>query len=251
MGSAALATPTAAGGRSRGCAATITPRQARTVTLVRGDARELLRRLPDESVDLVVTDPPYEFDRGETYFREWFRDLPDSEWEGVFRDLHRVLQRDAHLYVCSNARTKTVFDAAAARAGFKVRVPIVWDKMSVGLGGLWRSQYEFVLLFTKGKRSGNHRNRGNVLRAPRVRRGYPTEKPVALLRALIEQSSAPGELVLDPFAGSGSTGQAAAELERRALLCDVTPQFAERRLGRSPRSIESALAGLKRRQRRG
>lgn len=169
----------------------------------------------------------------------------------MFSELFRVLRRDAHIYVCSNARTKTVFDQAAVQAGFKVRVPLVWDKCSVGLGGIWRSQFEYVLFYTKGKRPGNHRNRGNVLRAPRVRRGYPTEKPVALLRALIEQSSAPGELVLDPFTGSGSTGQAAAELDRRALLCDVTPQFAERRLGRSPRSIESAVAAVKRRQRRG
>lgn len=233
----------------RGCASRFTPQQARAVTLVRGDARELLPRLPDECADLIVTDPPYEFARGRTYFKTWFDDLPDEAWAEIFGELFRVLHRNSHMYVCSNARMKAIFDAAAAGAGFKVRVPLIWDKVVVGLGRTWRSQYEFVCFYSKGARAGNRRDRGNVIQAPRVRGGYPTEKPVGLLRQLIEQSSAPGELVLDPFAGSGSTGQAAAELGRQALLCDVAPEFAERRLGRSPRSIESAVAALKRRQR--
>ena len=64
---------------------------------------------------------------------------------------------------------------------------------------------------------------------PRVR-GYPTEKPLALLRELVIQSSAPGETVLDPFCGSGNVGRAARQLERRALLADVDASTAARRL---------------------
>jgi site-specific DNA-methyltransferase (adenine-specific) len=64
---------------------------------------------------------------------------------------------------------------------------------------------------------------------PRVARGYPTEKPVPLLTALIAQASAPGEVVLDPFCGSGNTGKAARNLHRRALLCDTDAHFAATR----------------------
>lgn len=199
--------------------------------LVRADARSLLAALPAGSVDLVVTDPPYHFERGQTYFRQWFPELPDDAWPGVFEGLHRVLRPDRHVYVFSDVRTKPIFEAAAASAGFAVKTPLIWDKLSVGLGGgTWRPRYEYILFFAKGSRRGSRRDRGNVLGARRVFRGYPTEKPVALLRELIDQSSSAGELVLDPFCGSGSTGLAARGLERRAILGDLDPSAASLRL---------------------
>ncbi|MBV9214371.1 MAG: site-specific DNA-methyltransferase [Actinobacteria bacterium] len=200
--------------------------------LVRADARELLAALPAASVDLILTDPPYHFDRGHTYFRQWFPELPDEAWPEIFAGLFRVLRADRHAYVFSDTRTRPVFEAAAKAAGFEVKTPIVWDKISVGLGaGTWRPRYELILFFTKGSRPGNRRDRGNVLAAKRVFRGYPTEKPVPLLRELIDQSSRRGEVVFDPFCGSGSTGVAARMLERRTLLGDLDPSTAALRLG--------------------
>ena len=202
----------------------------RLVRLVEADARHFLPTLPDESVDLIVTDPPYHFDRGGTYFRNWFPELDDREWPALFAELHRVLRQDAHAYVFCDPRTLPVFNAAAAAAGFRVRTPLVWDKGSIGLGGCWRPQYEFIAWYEKGHRQGNHKNRPNVLTHPRVARGYPTEKPLALLAELIAQASAEGELVLDPFCGSGNTGRAARGLSRRALLCDADTSVAATRL---------------------
>jgi site-specific DNA-methyltransferase (adenine-specific) len=211
------------------------------VRLVEGDGRELLRSLPDESVDLIVTDPPYRFERGATHFRDWFEELPDSAWPGVFRQLERVLGPDAHLYVFCDDRVKAIFDAAAATAGFRVRTPLIWDKGWIGLGGTWRPQYEYIAFYEKGSRPGNFRNRSNVLRASRVVRGYPTEKPVEILKELISQASDPGELVLDPFCGSGNVGAAARQLGRRALLCDVDAGFAARRLRLKFVPVEQAI----------
>ena len=179
------------------------------VRLVQADARELLPGLPDESVDLIVTDPPYVFDRGDTHFRQWFAELPDECWPEVLAGFYRVLAHDRHAYLFCDWRTQRLFEDAAREVGFRVRRPLVWDKLSPALGGTWRSQSELILFLEKGHRQGNFRNRGNVLRAPRVVRGYPTEKPVRLLRQLISQSSLPGELVLDPFCGSGNVGKAA------------------------------------------
>jgi site-specific DNA-methyltransferase (adenine-specific) len=212
------------------------------VRLVEADAREFLPSLPDESAGLIVTDPPYLFDRGGEYFLEWFADLPDEVWPEVLSELYRVLAWDRHAYLFCDWRTQRIFEGAAGDAGFRVNRPLVWDKESPALGGTWRSQSELILFLEKGHRPGNFRNRGNVLHAPRVARGYPTEKPVRLLRQLISQSSLPGELVLDPFCGSGNVGRAARGLGRRALLCDVDAGFAARRLRLGVEELGAARA---------
>ncbi len=80
-------------------------------------------------------------------------------------------------------------------------------------------------------RAGNSRSRGDVLRFRRVmtRGHYPTEKPVGLLKTLIGQSTHPGELVCDPFCGSGSLGVAARLRKSGVFLCDVDASVASAR----------------------
>lgn len=187
--------------------------------------------LPAGCVDLVLTDPPYRFARGGTYFRRWFAELDDDQWPAIFAELHRVLARAAHAYVFCDARAKPIFDQAAQAAGFHVRTPLIWDKLSIGLGGTWRAQYEFIAWYAKGPPlpAGRRSRQGNLLHAPRVR-GYPTEKPVAVLRQLVMQTTSPGAIVLDPFCGSGGVGRAARQLGRRALLADIDTSTAEQRL---------------------
>ena len=104
------------------------------VTLAQGDARAFLATLAERSVDLVVTDPPYVFDRGTTYFREWFSDLPDAAWPEVLCELYRVLRTDRHAYVICDERTKPVFAAAATGAGFRLAKTLIWNKLVPGLG---------------------------------------------------------------------------------------------------------------------
>jgi site-specific DNA-methyltransferase (adenine-specific) len=99
-----------------------------------------------------------------------------------------------------------------------------------------------VLLLEKGHRDPNRRDLGDVLHIPRVVRGYPSEKPVGLWKILIGQSTHPGELVCDPFCGSGSVGVAARELGRRALLCDIDAATAAGRLRVAAASLEGAAA---------
>lgn len=211
--------------------------------LVEGDARLILPTLPAGSINLAVTDPPYSFGRGGNHFRRWFPELGDDEWEAVFRELYRLLSSPGHAYVFCDARVKSIFDQAACAAGFRVRIPLVWDKLSVGLGGpggTWRNQYESISWYCKGPPiAAPGAQPANVLRAPRVH-GYPAEKPVAILRQLITQSSRRGQLVLDPFCGSGSTGRAARELGRRALLIDVDAAAAAQRL--RVRALRSPIA---------
>src|SRR5207244_3930167 len=107
-----------------------------------------------ESVELIVTDPPYGFERGTTHFRDFFPMLPDEVWPAVFDQFERVLVLDAHLYVFADPRVQPIFDRAAEAAGLRVRPPLIWDKGSIGLGGCWRPQYEFICLYEKGHRAG-------------------------------------------------------------------------------------------------
>ena len=121
-----------------------------------------------------------------------------------------------------------VVKSMAEQAGFKFWKPLVWDKERMGMGYHYRNTYEFILFFEKGKRKLNDLGVQDILRYPRVTGGYPTEKPVGLLKELIRQSSQPGELVLDTFSGSGSTGHAALELGRSFLGFDISQKAVEK-----------------------
>lgn len=93
----------------------------------------------------------------------------------------------------------------------------------IGMGYHYRARYEFVLFFEKGKRRLADLGIADVLQVPRIRGGYPAEKPSALFEVLIGQSSSAAELVVDPFMGSGSVGVAALKLARRFAGNDVSP----------------------------
>ena len=109
----------------------------------------------------------------------------------------------------------------AEAAGFKFWKPLVWDKKTIGMGYHYRARCEFILFFEKGKRKLRDLGIADVIEQPRILRGYPTEKPVAVSQILISQSSSMGDTVIDPFAGSGSVGVAALNLGRRFLGNDI------------------------------
>jgi site-specific DNA-methyltransferase (adenine-specific) len=90
------------------------------------------------------------------------------------------------------------------------------------MGYHYRSRYEMVLFFEKGKRRLNNLGIADVIEVPRVRNGYPTEKPVRVAEVLVGQSTQPGDLVVDPFMGSGSTGVAALKLDRQFAGSDIS-----------------------------
>jgi len=200
----------------------------------RGDALAWLASQPAESVDLVVTDPPYESlekhrARGTTTrlkhskasSNDWFRTIPNDSFPLLFDKLHRVLRRDRHLYLFCDQETLFAAKPAAEAAGFKFWKFLVWDKQRIGMGYHYRSRHELVLFFEKGKRRLNDLGVPDVIEVPRIHRGYPTEKPPDVAEVLIRQSTGAGETVCDPFMGSGSTGVAALRLGRRFLGNDV------------------------------
>jgi site-specific DNA-methyltransferase (adenine-specific) len=198
------------------------------INLTKGDATEWLMTLKTESVDLILTDPAYcslnkHRARGTTpRLVDWFPTVENDYFAAFFNQCYRVLKRDTHLYVICDAETMFAIKPMGEAAGFKFWKPIVWDKMSIGMGYHYRNQTEFILFFEKGKRKLNDLGIGDVLRFPRISGGYPTEKPTGLLQVLIGQSTNIGDLVIDPFMGGGSTGAAALNMSRQFAGCDIS-----------------------------
>lgn len=198
------------------------------------DAIDWLRTLPDASVDLLVTDPPYESlekhrKRGTTTrlkhsaasSNPWFEIFPNDRFAELFAEAYRVLKPNRHLYLMCDQETMFHAKPLGEAAGLRFWKPIVWDKQVMGMGYHYRARHEFVLFFEKGKRKLNDLGMPDVLAHKRVYRGYPTEKPVALFKDLISQSTQPGEVVADCFFGSGASLVAATELNRQAWGNDL------------------------------
>lgn len=209
------------------------------------DAVEWLRTLPDGSVDLFITDPPYEslekhrkigtttrLKISKSSSNEWFSIFPNDRFEELLIELYRVLKNNRHLYIFCDQETMFYLKPLAENVGFKFWKPIVWNKMAIGMGYHYRAKYEFILFFEKGKRKLNNLGISDILESKRIVKGYPTEKPVDLIKTLIEQSSSADEHVCDPFFGSGSTLIAASELLRTFSGNDISPHAHEYFLNR-------------------
>lgn len=198
------------------------------------DAVEFLGAFHDASVDLVVTDPPYEslerhraigtttrLKHSQSSSNDWFSIFPNDRFQALLSEVYRVLKSDRHFYLYCDAETMFVVKPIGESVGFKFWKPLVWDKQTIGMGYHYRARHEFILFFEKGKRRLNDLSIADVLEAPRIHGGYPTEKPVSISQTLIEQSTQPGELVVDPFAGSASAGEAALRSGRSFVGNDL------------------------------
>lgn len=199
-------------------------------TIFQQDAVSWLRSLPESSIDLLITDPPYEslekhrkigtttrLTVSKSSSNQWFEIFPNDRFEELFYEVFRVLKKNSHFYLFCDQETAFIVKPLAEAAGFRFWKPIIWDKVRIGMGYHYRARYEFILFFEKGKRKLNDLSIPDVLSVPRVHRGYPTEKPVSLLEILVKQSSIEGELVCDPFMGACSTGVASQNLNRNFI----------------------------------
>src|SRR5262245_41020348 len=229
------------------------------------DAVDWLRAQPAGSIDLLITDPAYEslekhraigtttrLKHSKSSSNDWFKVFPNERFPELFAEAFRVLKRDTHFYLFCDAETMFIAKPEAERAGFRFWKPLVWDKKTIGMGYHYRARYEFILFFEKGKRRLNDLGIADVITVPRIHRGYPAEKPPAVSEVLVKQSSVPGDVIADPFMGSGSVGVAALRLGRRFRGSDINPeavrltadrlrQFGD---GRAPEGLPEPQPGL-------
>ena len=217
------------------------------ITLYCGDCRDVLPFI-EKSIDLVVTDPPYasgarrDADRQvrgsmlrETDDEDWFSHDAMTTWgyswflRSVLTEMRGRLNVGAHLYVFSDWRqTPNVYGMLEA-TGYRVNQCLTWDKEHFGMGAYWRNQHENVVFASHGMpKAMLDRGMGSVLRCRAVTseaREHPTEKPISLLSRIIR--AVPGDLVLDPFTGSGTTLNAAKQENRHAIGIEIEPKYCE------------------------
>jgi site-specific DNA-methyltransferase (adenine-specific) len=202
--------------------------------ILNGDCTELLKTLGNETIDLVVTDPPYLVGYKD---RSGRRIANDGRCEGVlgaFNEVYRVLTPNAFCISFYGWNRVDAFFRAWKGAGFTPVGHIVWQKNYASKTGFLKSCHEQAYLLAKGTPEKPRFPLSDVRPWEYTgNRSHPTEKAVSILKPLIETFSQPGDIVLDPFAGSGSTLVAAVLSGRRYLGMELEAaycQLAQKRL---------------------
>lgn len=225
--------------------------QDASVTIYHGDCREVMNTLPEKTFDLLLTDPPYGVNYESSKFGKIVGDDGTLDVIAILRAAQRLTRDNRHLYVFGN------FDLSPLPVSKPVE--LIWDKSVHGGGDVnlpWAPQHERISFAVNMQREAIAARGSDNLLTARIRRGsvlrcqrpnssgiqsHATEKPVELLRQLIESSSIFGETVFDPFMGSGSTLVAARLEGRKAVGIEVEERYCEiaaKRLSQGELSLE-------------
>lgn len=197
--------------------------------LITGDCIEVLSKADPFCIDLVVTDPPYLVNYSDRTGRSIANDRDSSWLEPAFEQIARVLKRDGVCVSFYGWNRAEEFLTVWKKLGLRPVGHLVWSKAySSNRRGFLRSTHECAYLLAKGRPARPECLINDVL--PWSYSGntlHPTQKPVSALEPLIAAFSKPGDTVLDPFSGSGSTGQAALQLDRDFLGIELKAEYNE------------------------
>lgn len=244
-------------------------------TLYNEDCREVL---PDLAPDMVFMDPPYGNRQNSNDLAANLRAATGKmaapahseiqndgdEALSIFRDVIRLLaanMTDANLVTCCSGGggrdgkvPKFVRFTEILCEWFKLKQVVIWDKGPMGIGWHYRRSYEMILIGEKGHGQWNDATERieNVIRPGAYgikkiipqKNEHPTPKPWQLPAFFLGLHSAPGQLVVDPFMGGGSTGIAAAMMGRRFVGCEVDPRWFDlscRRLSQAQEQMSLSL----------
>jgi adenine-specific DNA-methyltransferase len=196
--------------------------------VIHGDCVDVLSQISSGSIDLVLTDPPY---IANYVSRDGQRIANDdkADWlQPAFRQIFRVLKRDAFCVSFYGWHQVDRFMQAWRSAGFRPVGHLVFQKPYASKRAFVSYQHEMAYVLAKGNPNPPDSPIGDVL--PWKYSGnkfHPTQKPVSSLTPLVNSFSKPGDLVLDPFCGSGSTLVAAAMSGRRYLGIELSSDYCE------------------------
>lgn len=194
--------------------------------IIHGDCLEVLPRLPEGCANFVLTDPPYLANYRDRAGRRIAGDDNDRWLKPAFAGMFRALERDSFAVSFYGWHQADRFLAAFRGAGFRIVGHLVFPKRYASTTRYLRYRHECAYLLAKGSPRVpaltisdviDWRYSGNRL--------HPTQKPLAALVPLVDSFSRPGGLVLDPFAGSGSTLVAARALGRRFLGIELDAAY--------------------------
>lgn len=211
------------------------------------DSIELMKSIPDNSIDLIVTDPPYKTtSRGNAGNSGGMLQKQINKKGNVFKhnsvkivdyasEFYRILKNETHCYVMTNHKNLIEMLNEFTKAGFVFTKSLIWEKGNKIMGQYYMSQFEYILFFRKGKaKKINYCGTSDVISIPNIKQKdennknlHDTEKPVELMSVLIENSSKENDVVLDPFMGIGSTAVACKNLNRKFIGMELDEEYFE------------------------
>jgi site-specific DNA-methyltransferase (adenine-specific) len=204
-----------------------------------GDCLDVMQGIPDGSVDMVCTDPPYRVFSGGNKSNPSLskslganngkifqhNDISFSDWMPI---VFQNLKPNSHAYIMTNVKNLFELHSCAISCGFQVHNLLVWEKQNATANRWYMKNCEYTLFLRKGD-AFPIKNMGSKtvhkFQNPIGCKLHPTEKPVDLMRLYIENSTNLGDTVLDPFLGSGTTGVAAANTGRRFIGIERDPDY--------------------------
>lgn len=195
-----------------------------------GDCVEVLRGMPERSVDLVVTDPPYLVNFHDRSGRSvkgdhWWR----KDWlEPAFSEIYRVLKENSLCLSFYGFTQADKFLNAWTAVGFRLLEHFTFTKSYASSVGFAGRSHESAYLLAKGRPRLPDNPPSSVIQWRYTgNKFHPTQKPQEVIFPLIRAYSRPGEIVLDPFAGSGTTAVCAAKLNRQYVAIELDRQYCE------------------------
>lgn len=221
------------------------------IELYQGNCLELIKNIPDNSVDLLLTDPPYGID----FQSRWHNDktkrkpkiLNDKTFCTDFISLIKSKITKAGGILCfTRWDVQQVFIDEFVRNGMKPRNILIWDKKSHGMGNLEKEfggRYESIIWVPNDDfkfKNGRPQDLISVPKVPPLKLVHPNEKPVELLEFLIQKTTLKNATVLDCFMGSGSTGVACVNTNRNFIGIELDENYykiAEERINSAIKQI--------------
>jgi site-specific DNA-methyltransferase (adenine-specific) len=199
-------------------------------TLYHGDCMDILPQL--SGADAVITDPPYGISYVSARRTQGPTEMLKNDEEApveVVPLLASAIKEGGALYLATRFDVSGLWSNAIDASGLSMKTPIYWDKgnhTSGDLEGDFGAQIEIFMFAHKGRHKLRGRRLSNLWHVPRDKAGdHPTPKPVVLMERMVAASTDAGGLVIDPFMGSGSTGVACANLQRRFIGIELERRY--------------------------
>jgi site-specific DNA-methyltransferase (adenine-specific) len=198
-----------------------------------GDCLELMKDIPDKSIDMILTDPPYAINLTPQRDTSKFKNtkvLNDNtlDWlPKMVEECYRI-SKNVVLVFCGWQNIDKF--KIELEKKFVIKNILVWDKDWFGMGNNYRPNYELCLLCCKTNITTKSNNKSNILKYRRIspqKLLHSCEKPIPLLEDLITELSNPQDTILDCFMGSGSTGVACKNLNRNFIGIELDEKYFE------------------------
>jgi site-specific DNA-methyltransferase (adenine-specific) len=208
--------------------------------LTNGDCLEVMKQIPNESVDMVLTDPPYlcdysRHDSKSRFSKKIANDENNSANEGMIekylQECYRIMKDNTAIYCFCNYKKIDFFKQQIETAGFNLKNIIIWDKQRNGMGDLSTTfgySYEFIIFASKGQPKIRGKRISDVWQFARVKpkeQEHQNQKPVDLLVQAIEKSTDEGAVIFDGFMGVGSTGVACINTNRDFIGIELDQNY--------------------------